>query len=139
VRIWGAIGAAVVAVALVGAAQTSAGKSVLRGAGLMSGPERYTELAFARPSKLPGALPARGRMSVAVPFTLRNAEGASRTYRWTIEAGGNILARGRVSAAPGERAVIRRRLSLGCRGARTRVEVRLAAPSESIGFWARCR
>jgi len=134
--------AAAVVVVLLGAAQTGAGRSVLAHAGLVKPSEPYTELAFARPSQLPQRLPT-GRTRLTVPITLHNAEGGARRYAWTIEAltGGRraVLARGRLQAAAGQRAAVRTRFAAPCRGARTRVEVRLAQPAESIGFWAQCR
>ena len=138
----GVAAAAAAVLVLLAAAQTGAGRSVLRHAGLTSPAEPYTELAFARPSELPQRLPS-GRTRVSVPFALHNAEGSLRTYAWTIEALSagrrTVLARGRVQAAAGQLASVTRPFVARCRGGRTRVEVRLAQPAEPIGFWAQCR
>ena len=134
----GAIVCAAVVLAALGAAQSRPGRSLLRDAGVAGAAERYTELSFARPSKLPGKL-LPGQRRVSLSYVLHNVEGERRDYRWTVAAGGDGLAHGTTSAAPGERVVIRRSVTVPCRGARTRVEVRLARPSEAIGFWAACR
>jgi hypothetical protein len=134
----GAILCAAVVLAALAFAQSGAGRSLLRDAGVAGAPERYTELSFARPSKLPGKL-LPGQRRVSLSYVLHNVEGERRDYRWTVAAGGTRLAHGTTSAAPGERVVIRRTVTVPCRGARTRVEVRLARPSQAIGFWAACR
>jgi hypothetical protein len=138
-----AIAAAVVAILIlaVGAAQTAAGQSILRGAGLMGHADRYTELAFEHPEQLPQRLPA-GRSFLRLPFTLHNAEGAARDYRWTAVArtgsGTTELAHDQTRLADGARTIVRPRFAVNCSGSRTRVEIRLAGRSEAIGMWASC-
>jgi Tfp pilus assembly protein PilX len=122
------------------AAQTAAGKSLLRHAGLIGGREAYTALAFENPRNLPADL--RGHPSLRVGFTLRNAEGGPRAYRWTIVSqtrrGTSRLASGITSAADGQLVRAGARIRIPCTGDRVRVNVRLADPAESIGFWTRC-
>jgi hypothetical protein len=138
---WGAVGCAAAVLAAIAAAQTSPGQTVLRDAGLVAHAERYTELSFRRPSRLPTTLPA-GQRRVTLSWSLRNAEGARRDYAWTIEArdagGRQVLGRGTTSAGAGQRVTVRQQVEPRCRGPRTRVEVHLARPDESIGFWAQC-
>jgi len=136
-RFLGMAAAAALVVVLLGAAQTAPGRSALRHAGLLGRAEPYTELAFARPSELPQRL-RTGRNRLSVPFTLHNAEGGPRAYAWTIRSGRTVLARGSLRTAAGERAYVRGRFVAPCHDRRTRVEVRLARPAESIGFWAQC-
>lgn len=130
----------VVLVLLALAAQTAAGKSLLRHAGLIGGRESYTALAFENPRNLPADL--RGHPNLRVGFTLRNVEGGPRTYRWTIvsqtKRGSRELASGSVPTANGELAHASARIQIPCTGGRVRVNVRLADPAESIGFWTRC-
>jgi hypothetical protein len=135
-----AIVAATVVIA-IGVAQTAAGQSLLRGAGLIGRADHYTELAFQHPDLLPGKSPA-GRAPQRLPFTLRNAEGSPRTYRWTAVAlhgeRTTELTHGAVTLADGERALVRAHAVVDCAGDRTRVEIRLAGRPEAIGFWTSC-
>ncbi len=121
-------------------AQTAAGKSLLRRAGLIGGRESYTALAFENPRNLPADL--RGHPKLRVGFTLRNAEGGPRTYRWTALAqtprATRKLASGSATAAEGQLVRATARIRIPCTGERVRVNVRLAEPAESIGFWTRC-
>lgn len=130
----------VVLILLALAAQTAAGKSLLRHAGLIGGRDAYTALAFENPRNLPADL--RGHPKLRVGFTLRNAEGGPRTYRWTIfsqtRRGSRKLASGSVFAAKGTLARAGARIRIPCSGDRVRVNVRLAEPAESIGFWTHC-
>lgn len=133
---------AALALAAVGIAQTAAGRSVLRSAGLTAKPSRYTELSFARPMLLPEKFP-HGRFKVTAPFTIHNAGDTPRTYHWTVEeiASGRTtaIAHGRVTEDPGIRRAANPRMWLHCSGReRVRVQVRLQDPAESIGWWARC-
>jgi hypothetical protein len=133
---------AALALAAVGIAQTAAGRSLLRKAGLTSPPARYTELAFERPMLLPEKFP-HGRFKVRAPFTIHNVDGARRTYRWTVEeiAGGRTtkVAQGDLTEDAGIRRRANPRMWLRCTHAgRVRVQVRLTDPAESIGWWARC-
>src|SRR4051812_7287779 len=132
------LGAAMVAALVVGAAvvaQTAAGRSLLRDAGLTSPGEHYTELAFARPAQLPKELP-RGRSELRAPFTLHNVEGGRREYRWTLTAlrDGQApapLDSGAVEMAAGNRAYVRTRGRIECAGGRTRIELRLTEPRQA--------
>jgi hypothetical protein len=129
-----------IALLALGLAQTSGGGSVLRDAGVTSAPERYTELAFAHPARLPDQLRAR-RALLRIPFTLHNVGDAPRRYAWSVTSsadGPAGLAQGAVRAAPDERLRLDPRVRLSCTRGRVRVAVRLADPALTIGFWARC-
>lgn len=134
---------AALALAAVGIAQTAAGRSVLRAAGLTAKPARYTELSFVRPALLPEKFP-HGRFKVTAPFTIHNVGDTPRTYRWTVEeiASGRTttVARGELTEDPGIRRGANPRMWLHCSTGqqRVRVQVRLQDPAESIGWWARC-
>jgi hypothetical protein len=128
--------------AAVGIAQTAAGRSLLRKAGLTAAPARYTELAFAHPMLLPEKFP-NGRFKVRAPFTIQNVGRVPRSYDWTVVelAGGRTItvAHGNTSLDPGIRRAANPPMWLHCEGqGRVHVEVRLADPAESIGWWARC-
>src|SRR3954451_24931768 len=128
-RVLGAAMLAALVVAAAVVAQTAAGRSLLRDAGLTSPGEHYTELAFARPAQLPKELP-RGRSELRVPFTLHNVEGGRREYRWTLTAQRDHRTPARLDSgverlAPGERAYVRTRGRIDCGGGRTRIELRL--------------
>ena len=132
--------AAIVVLAAV-LAQTAAGKSVLRDAGLLGSPQGYTELEFVEPAKLPAQL-TPGTQRVRVPVRIHNVEATARTYRWSVVAidGGQTerLAGARQDLAKGQSRYLDPRVPLTCSGRRVRVEVRLADPAQSIGFWVKC-
>lgn len=100
--------------------------------------EPYTEIAFATPDALPtsdGVL--------RVPFTVRNGEGAARTYAWTAttrpaEGAATTVATGRLSLADGASATVRARIPVTCAGGRTRVDISLGGAHRTIGFWLAC-
>jgi hypothetical protein len=126
--------------AAVGVAQTARGKSLLRNVGIIGGEERYTALAFSQPRSLPPTVAQGERLGLG--FTIRNVEGAVRTYRWRVVASGRttpaVLASGRAQVRDGQ--VIRRvpGVRVPCTGRPVRVDVVLADPAESIGFWTQC-
>jgi hypothetical protein len=134
--------AIVAAVALaVGLAQTSAGHSLLRGAGLYEEPEGYTSLAFTDPQSLPTRLssnPARVRMS----FAINNASADPRSYHWSIElerTGHDYrLAAGAVEVPAGNRASVVRSVKAYCVQGQARMTVKIAAPAESVDFLMAC-
>jgi hypothetical protein len=130
---------AIAALAALGLAQTGPGHSAVGGLGFSSQADRFTELAFAAPARLPSRVPA-GTSRVALGFDLHNAERRATSYRWSIvQDGGTVLASGRLQLASGARAGIDRTVSVRCvPGRRIRVAVRLASPAQSIGFWTRC-
>lgn len=140
---WLAVAALVAAaLAAIGVAQTAAGRSVLRSAGLAGSPPRYTELAFAAPMYLPEKLPPK-RVPIHAPFWVHNVEGASRTYHWTFTerdgTGRTVLARGSLTLASGARRRLNPQLHVACRvSKRARLELRLDSPPRSIGWWADC-
>jgi hypothetical protein len=125
----------------IGLMQSPPGKSLLRSAGLRSGPERYTALAFAKPADLPGQLRAHG-VSLRIPFSLRNEEGRAMVYRWAVSEvgarGRRQIAAGSTALGAGESLWVRPGGRVGCAGSRTRIEVLLTGRAESIGFWTAC-
>jgi hypothetical protein len=130
---------AALALALVGVAQTQAGHSLLKSAGLNAKPDRYTELAFADSRQLPTTLASS---SVPVRVSLRNEEGSVRDYRWTIAATSGaarrVLASGSVRAWNGQALELSRSVRVPCHATRARISVELARPAQSIGFWVAC-
>jgi hypothetical protein len=129
----------VVVVAGLAAAQTAPGRGARRAAGLLAPAPGYTELAFAQPQRLPGAVTGGPAL---VAFTIRNVEAGDRVYAWHVEAVGGgrtqVLATGRTRARRGIAVVARPRLRIACLAARVQVRVRLREPRESIDFWTRC-
>ena len=125
----------------VGLAQTAAGRSVLRDSGLLGSPDGYTELEFVDPTKL-AARVAPGGSTVRVPFRIHNVEGGARTYRWSVVAIASgrpeRVAAGRQDLASGQSRYLDPRAAIACTGGRVRIEVRLADPAQSIGFWVEC-
>lgn len=140
------LGPLVVAVLLaVGAlaAQSAAGQSLLQDAGLSPDPENFTELAFERPSKLPDVLaPDR---PTTVDFRVHNSEGEPRAYKWSVEqrrpdgSGRRVLRQGSLPLRAGDSAVVRAPITPVCRPGKVRIEVRLQAPKQNIGWWIGCR
>ncbi|MGH3259208.1 MAG: hypothetical protein ACRDOU_28045 [Streptosporangiaceae bacterium] len=139
---------AVVAMVLAmaaGLAQTGTGHTLMRLAGLTSAPAAYTALYFTDPQSLPTGVRS-GSFALTVPFTLHNLSATARTYQWSVSAvqGTRIRAavRGRLTMAPDQAENLILPVSGFCRaGSRAgslQVVIRLAAPQESIDFWAAC-
>lgn len=130
---------AAVALAGLGLAQTDSGRSALGDWGISSPAEPYTEIAFANPDTLP-TRPERG--AVTVPVWLHNAEGGTRTYRWTAttrqEGAAAAATSGRVMLADGASTIVRTRIPVRCSGVRTRIDVSLGGAHRTIGFWLAC-
>jgi hypothetical protein len=122
----------------IGLAQTSAGGYLLREAGLSARPAGFTSLAFADPQSLPARLPS----SVRTSFTVTNTSGDPHSYQWSISmdhAGHTTpLAAGQVSVPAGGSTTVTRTVTASCANGQARMTVRLAAPAESIDFWAAC-
>jgi hypothetical protein len=135
-----ALTAAIVVLATV-LAQTAAGKSVLRDAGLLGSPQGYTELEFIEPAKLPVQL-TPGTHTPRVPFRIHNVESGPHTYRWSVVAisGSHTqrLAGGRQDLAKGQSRFLHPHVPVTCTSGRVRLEVRLADPAQSIGYWVKC-
>lgn len=139
---WPAL-AVLVAILVAGAlaAQSAAGRSVLRHAGLQHDPQRYTELYFERAGRLPPEANAGAILKPA--FEIGNREGGARRYRWTVsertERGHAVRSlRGTTPVAAGDTRRVAPSLRLSCPGSRARIEVRLSSPRESIGYWVKC-
>ena len=135
-----AVTAAIVVLATV-LAQTAVGKSVLRDAGLLASPQAYTELEFVEPAKLPVQI-TPGTHRLRIPFRIHNVEDGARTYRWSVDmiSDGHTrrLAGARQDLAKGQSRYLHPRVPLSCSGGRVRIEVRLADPVQSIGYWVKC-
>jgi hypothetical protein len=126
-------------------AQTPAGHTVLRQAGLERTPPSYTALSFAHPQSLPTKLPA-SHISVHAPFAIHNDSSETRSYQWSLKAsrignGGGLTARpvsGTSTLAPGATVTMDPALPLICHGGQIRITIHLASPAESIDFLSRC-
>ena len=121
-------------------AQTGPGQSALGQLGLRSTPERFTELSFADAGSLPQEV-ARAGNRLKFSFVVANSEGRPRDYRWSArerspDSSPPVL--GTVSLAPGASREIAVRLPATCAGERSRIEVRVDALPEPIGFWVNC-
>jgi hypothetical protein len=129
----------IAALAAVGLAQTSAGRTVLRNAGLAERARPYTELYFADPRHIPLEVIKQSPRQ-RVSFVIRNQEHHRRTYRWTIGTKGSPPeASGTVSLYVGHWATIARKVRVDCTGRRAYEQVSLPDQSETIGYWLSCR
>jgi hypothetical protein len=132
---------AAVALIAVTVAQSAFGRTVLHDAGLEGGDERYTELAFAQPTKVPEWVDEY-RPKLDLPVSVHNGEGSRRSYRWTATvrhgARTKVLDRGTVDLAPDARASVEPEIEFGCRSGRVRVDFAIDDPKQSIGAWIRC-
>jgi hypothetical protein len=137
------IAVAIVAVLLfaLSLAQTAAGRSVLRAAGLYRGSSAYTSLAFSNPQSLPPRL-STTHTKLAVSFVIGNVSTTPHRYQWSVflNHGGHAsrLAAGGTQVPSGGSATVSRRVTVSCSSGRARVVVKLADPAESIDFWAAC-
>ena len=140
-HVFGVAVVAAVALIAVTVAQSAFGRTVLRDAGFDGGDERYTELAFAQPTKVPEWLDTY-RPSLDLPVLIHNGEGEQRSYRWTatIRHGrrAKVLDRGTVDLAADGRATIEPKVEFSCRRGRVRVDFAVDHPKQSIGAWIRC-
>ena len=127
------------ALVAIGLAQTAGGHSALRKLGLVSKPQRYTELYFAQPGNLPVRV---AHAPLQVGFVIHNAEGSARSYRWsaTAEATGKTrtVGQGEAPVATGDTVSLDPALSIPCTGSKVLVTIRLAQPAESISFRTTC-
>jgi hypothetical protein len=135
-----ALGVAVLAVAVL--AQTSPGRSVVRGLGLSKAPARYAQLSFTRPQALPTIVGAP-HATVSEPFEIRNSGSGQQTYEWSVtlaESGvTQRLASGHTVLAAGRAATVTKAVRFGCRaGNQVRLTFSLASPRQSIDFSATC-
>jgi hypothetical protein len=128
-------------VAVAGFAQTAAGQSLMRSAGLVRAPGAGTALSFTDPGALPTSLPA-GHVGLTVSFAIHNASGSAASYRWTVEV---VYGKKHVRAASGQTDIVAngtkaetRQVTTFCPRGQLEVVVRLAAPAESIHFRAAC-
>jgi hypothetical protein len=142
-RHWAGIAATslvlIAALAAVGLAQTSAGRTVLRRAGLAERARPYTELYFADPRHLPLEVIKQSPRQ-RVSFVIRNQEHRRQTYRWTIGTKGSPPeASGTVSLYVGHWATIARKVRVDCTGKRAYEQVSLPGQGETIGYWLSCR
>lgn len=138
-RVPAALLVAVVAVAAL--AQTAAGQSLMRSAGLARTPAASTALAFTDPGGLPTSLPA-GHVGLTVSFAVHNASVSAASYRWTIEV---VYGKSHRRAASGQTEILAnqtkaetRQVTTFCPRGQLEIVVRLAAPAESIHFRAAC-
>ncbi|WP_344449815.1 hypothetical protein [Actinocorallia aurantiaca] len=131
----------VVTVALLLAAQTGPGQSLLTAAGLRQAPEGFTELAFANPHALPELVLSTTVLPLP-EFTIRNRTGHARDYGWTVTltAGTEtrLVAKGRVRAAHDGTAVVEPFSTFQCGTGEFTLAVRLEGSGESIDHRSAC-
>lgn len=136
----GTLAVLVLFVLAAGIAQTSAGHSLLRKAGLFEQPVSYTSLAFQHPQS-PPQLTSR-RAAVPVSFVIANAGDTPRTYQWTLSLVEGTLTRrlatGSIRLASGRRAALSQVAHVVCTQQQVGLVVSLAHPAESIHAWAAC-
>lgn len=121
-------------------AQTGPGGSALGQLGLSGEQERFTELAFVDADALPQGV-ARAGNRLKFSFTVTNSEGRPQDYRWSAserDPGAFEPVIGALTLESGASEEIEVRLPATCAGERSRVEVRLDALPEPIGFWVTC-
>jgi len=130
-----------VAAAAAGLAQTPAGQTMIRKAGLDPAPAGFTALAFTSPRSLPASLRSR-KPAVPVSFLIRDVSGSPRQYQWQIllvrRRRSLRMASGTVAIPAGHTATIGRTVPASCVGRQVELEVRLVAPAEAIDFRAAC-
>jgi hypothetical protein len=128
---------ALVAAAVV-LAQTSAGRTLLRRAHISQPPMGFVQLSFRDAGALPDyTVSAHGRKRIV--FELTNNEHDARSLRWTIATRGDRpAASGTLRLKAGETKTLRRTVRIRCTRRRVYEIVRLADPSESIGYWMSC-
>lgn len=129
----------IAALAAVGLAQSSSGRTVLRKAGLAESARPYTELYFANPRHIPLEVIKQSPRQ-RVSFVIRNQEHRRQTYRWTIGTKGSPPeASGTVDLYVGHWATIARTVPVDCTGKRAYEQVSLLGRGETIGYWLSCR
>jgi hypothetical protein len=138
---WSAVGLVALVLAVVGVAQTGAGQSLLRAAGLAGPPPGYTALSFTNPAQLPTQLYSREALLDA-SFMIRNSSTAARRYDWQIFAAWNgrtrRLAGGQATVAAGRTGQVSRDVLASCASGQLQIVIKLAEPRESISYWATC-
>jgi hypothetical protein len=138
---WSVAALVLLVLAVVGLAQTNVGHAALRGTGLAGSPAGYVALSFAHIGQLPSQLYSQEALLDA-SFVINNKSAAQRRFDWTIleiKHGQTVkLASGEAAAGYGARTTVNRLVMTSCIGGQLKVEVRLAAPRESIAFVAAC-
>lgn len=126
--------------AATGLGQTPPGRNFLRSAGVTGPTGHYSELAFSTPGDLAREL-YPGDALPALPFLVRNATGATRTYHWTVELTGSgaprQVAAGQATLLDGGGITITPQGRVACTTGPVRVTVRLDQ-HRSIGYDAAC-
>jgi hypothetical protein len=135
----GTLAVLAIVILAAGIAQTGAGHSLLRKAGLFEQPVSYTSLAFQHPQS-PPLLTSR-RAAVPVSFVIANAGDTPRTYQWTLSVVQGTLTRrlatGSIRLVSGHRAALTKIAHVVCTQ-QVNLVVSLAHPAESIHAWAAC-
>lgn len=140
---WNWVALAVLVPVMAGVAQTGAGQSLLRSAGLAAPPTSYVALSFRDPQALPARL-ASPVAAVRVSFVIRSvsASPAARVFHWSIqlrEAGSRLtVAAGQVPVPGGAERIVSTTVLAACSGGRLQLAVKLARPAESIDYWTAC-
>lgn len=134
----------VLALALAGLAQTSAGQQVTRAVGLFATSEPYTELYFSYPTAV--AADTEGYAGqvrrTTVSFTILNHGHVRTRYAWAISVGATVAEQGSAQLFPGQHAYVGRTVITGCLASskprRVHITVALVRPAQSIGYWFSC-
>lgn len=117
---------------LVGLAQTTSGKSILRSIGVYDPSQSFTELYFPQPQKI-ASLTARldkAPAAVQMAFVIANREHRTIRYHWVIVANGSSRASGYATLQPTVSTRISRTVPTGCVPSRPRAGTS-AAPHPS--------
>ncbi len=138
---WSAVALVAVVLAAVGLAQTGVGRAALRGAGLAGPAASYTALSFASPLQIPTQLYSQQAL-LSAPFVIHNVSTGTRHYDWQIleqnDGRRSRLVSGHSAVAADGYTTVDWQVFTSCAGGRIKIQVQLAAPSESISFWATC-
>jgi hypothetical protein len=138
---WSAIALVAVVLAAIGIAQTGVGRSALRAAGLAGSGASYTALSFASPQQIPTQLYSQQAL-LSAPFVIHNVSAGARRYDWQIlennDGRQRRLFTGHSTVTAGGYTTVDWQAITSCSGSRIQIQIRLAAPRESISFWANC-
>jgi hypothetical protein len=139
---WRRVAILVILVAFAaGIAQTSAGRSMLRKAGLLANPTSYTSLAFQRPQDLREQFDSK-RVDFGVSFEIHNVGSFSRDYQWSVlltqGSRTRSVAAGSVRIASGRGKAISRSVKVVCSRGQVRIAVKIVQPAEFIDAWVAC-
>lgn len=138
---WSVVAVVTVVLAGIGFAQTGAGRTVLRDAGLAGNPPNYTALSFADPAQTPSQAYSR-EVLLSAPFVIHDASPTARRYGWRVvesySGHQRQLITGHTTVASGGSTTVEWQALASCVSSRVQIQVRLAAPHQSVSFWVGC-